>query len=137
MELLVYRMKAINYIIIISTAILIMVGCRSNPVYTPVESSNKGKEYAGRMYRDSIFLYKNKYIYQKGDTVFVVDSVIFYNDRYIRDSIYITDTLRIEIPYPVIETKEVNNLMNWQIILMVLGGALIGYIGFRLIRLFK
>lgn len=130
-------MKGLIYSVILATILSVLIGCKTQPNYVPVESSQKGKEYIDRWHRDSIFLYKNKYVYQKGDTVFIVDSVVHYKDRYLRDSVFITDTVRIEVPYPVVETKEVNRLKNWQIILMILGGVAIGYIGFKLIRYFR
>lgn len=130
-------MKGLIYSVILATILSVLIGCKTQPNYVPVESSQKGKEYIDRWRVDSIFLYKNKYVYQKGDTVFIVDSVIHYKNRYLRDSIFFTDTVRIEVPYPVIETKEVNRLKNWQIILMILGGVAIGYMGFKLIRYFR
>lgn len=130
-------MKGLIYSVILATILSVLIGCKAKPNYVPVESTQKGKEYIDRWRIDSIFLYKNKYVYQKGDTVFIVDSVVHYKDRYLRDSVFITDTVRIEVPYPVVETKEVNRLKNWQIILMILGGVAIGYIGFKLIRYFR
>jgi hypothetical protein len=61
--------------------------------------------------------------------------MLFFYSVNVRDTICITDS--IAVPYPVIETKEVNRLHTWQIVLMVLGGVLIGYLGFRLVGLFK
>lgn len=130
-------MKGLIYSVILATILSVLIGCKAKPNYVPVESTQKGKEYIDRWRIDSIFLYKNKYVYQKGDTVFIVDSVVHYKDRYLRDSVFITDTVRIKVPYPVVETKEVNRLKNWQIILMILGGVAIGYIGFKLIRYFR
>ena len=130
-------MKGLIYSVILASILSVLIGCKTQPNYVPVESSQKGKEYIDRWRIDSIFLYKNKYVYQKGDTIFIVDSVVHYKDRYLRDSVFITDTVRIEVPYPVVETKEVNRLKNWQIILMILGGVAIGYIGFKLIRYFR
>ena len=130
-------MKGLIYSVILVTILSILIGCKAKPNYVPVESTQKGKEYIDRWRIDSIFLYKNKYVYQKGDTIFIIDSVIHYKNRYLRDSVFITDTVRIEVPYPVVETKEVNRLKNWQIILMILGGVAIGYIGFKLIRYFR
>lgn len=130
-------MRGLIYTIVLATILSILIGCKAQPNYVPITSTEKGKEYIDRWHRDSIFLYKNKYVYQKGDTIFVIDSVIHYKNRYLRDSVFITDTVRIEVPYPVVETKEVNRLKSWQIILMILGGGLIGYFGFRVIRFFK
>lgn len=130
-------MKGLIYSVVLAMILSVLIGCKAQPNYVPVESSQKGKEYIDRWRIDSIYLYKNKYVYQKGDTIFIIDSVIHYKNRYLRDSIFITDTVRIEAPYPVVETKEVNRLKSWQIIFMVLGGIFIGCAGFRVIRFFK
>lgn len=130
-------MKKLIYTIIIALILSFLIGCKAKTIYVPVESVKTEKEYIDKWHRDSIFLYKNKYVYTKGDTVFIIDSVIHYRDKYIRDSIFKTDSIYIDKPYPVVEIKEVNRLENWQILLMVLGGVFVGFLGFRLYRWIK
>lgn len=130
-------MKKLIYIILFTFLLLVLIGCKTKYVHVPVETIKTEKEYIDKWHRDSIYLYKNKIVYQKGDTIFIIDSVIHYKDRYIRDSIFVTDSIKVDVPYPVVEVKEVNRLKNWQIFLMVLGGVFIGFLGYRIIRFFK
>lgn len=130
-------MKGLIYTIILATISIILIGCKAKTVYVPVESVKT--EYRDRLERDSIHLYDSIFInrWKSNDTVFLTKEKYkyLYRDKFVRDTICKTDY--IAIPYPVIETKEVNRLYSWQIILMILGCCLIGYLGFRLVRLFK
>lgn len=130
-------MKGLIYTIILATISIILIGCKAKTVYVPVESVKT--EYRDRLERDSIHLYDSIFIdrWKSNDTVFLTKEKYkyLYRDKLVRDTICKTDS--IAVPYPVVETKEVNKLKSWQIILMVLGGVLIGYLGFILVRLFK
>lgn len=130
-------MKIIIFTIIIAIIFSFMIGCKSKTVFVPVESIKT--EYKDRLERDSIYLLDSVFVerWKSNDTVFLTKEKYkyLYRDKFVRDTICKTDS--IAIPYPVIETKEVNKLHSWQIILMILGGVLIGYLGFRLFRLFK
>jgi len=126
-------MRGLIYTIIIAFIFSFMIGCRAKTVYVPVESVKT--EYRDKLIKDSIHILDSVFLYSKNDTVFFNKYQYVYRDKLIRDTICKTDS--IAVPYPVIETKEVNRLYSWQIILMVLGGVLIGWLGFRLVRLFK
>lgn len=124
-------MRKLIYILLLSCILSIVIGCKTQ--YVPIETTKT--EYKDRLERDSIYFKEFVKIYQKGDTVFR-DSIVYkYKDRQVKDTVNVTDTIRV--PYPVVETKEVNRLKNWQIILMILGGAPIIYIGFRAILFIK
>ena len=126
-------MRGLIYTIIITLIFSFMIGCKAKTVYVPVESVKT--EYRDKLIKDSIHILDSVFLYSKNDTVFFNKYQYVYRDKLIRDTICKTDS--IAVPYPVIETKEVNRLYSWQIILMVLGGVLIGYLGFRLVRLVK
>lgn len=130
-------MRIFIYTIILATISVILIGCKAKTVFVPVESVKT--EYKDRLERDSIYLLDSVFVerWKSNDTVFLTKEKYkyLYRDKFVRDTICKTDS--IAIPYPVIETKEVNRLYSWQIILMCLGGVLIGYLGFRLFRLFK
>ena len=66
-------------------------------------------EYRAKYIRDSIFQKELVRIYQKGDTVFK-DSIVYeYKNKLVKDTVNITDTIRV--PYPVKgDTIEVNKL---------------------------
>lgn len=122
---------------IIFALLLVLVclqACKTKTMYVPVETIQREKEYIDRWSRDSIYLHDSVYVEKKGDTIWLQKYKTIYKERLVRDSILITDSVRVEVPYAVVEAKEVNLLRNWQIILMCLGGILIGYVGFRVVR---
>ena len=84
-------------------------GCKSKTLYVPVESVKT--EYRDKLIRDSIFQKELVRIYQKGDTIFK-DSIVYeYKNKFVKDTVNLTDTIRV--PYPVKgDTIEVNKL-NW------------------------
>lgn len=124
-------MRNLIYIILLLCILSMVIGCRTH--YVPVETAKT--EYKDRLERDSIYFKELVKVYQKGDTVFR-DSIVYkYRDRQVKDTVNVTDTIRV--PYPITEIKEVNILKNWQILLMCLGGVLLGYVGFRIIRWIK
>lgn len=129
-------MKGLIYTIILAAISVVLIGCKAKTVFVPVSVKT---EYRDRLERDSIHLYDSIFIdrWKSNDTVFLTKEKYkyLYRDKLVRDTICKTDS--IAVPYPVIETKEVNKLHSWQIILMILGGVLIGYLGYRLVRLFK
>ena len=53
----------------------------------------------------------------------------------LKDTVNVTDTITVVKPVEV--TKEVNKLHNWQVGLMVLGGAAIALGGYKLIKFIK
>ncbi len=112
----------------------LFLSCKTKTIYVPVETQEKQKEYVDRWQRDSIYLHDSIFVEKKGDTIWLQKYKTIYKERLVRDSIFITDSIHLQVPYPVVEVKEINRLRTWQIILMCLGGVLIGYVGFRLMR---
>lgn len=117
--------------------LFLFVSCKTQLVHVPVETVKTEKEYVDRLLRDSIYIKDSVIINMKSDTVFIEKYKYLYRDRFIKDSVFITDSVRIEIPYPVEVVKEINRLRNWQIILIVLGGSAIGFLGFNILRKIK
>mgnify|MGYP003623387201 FL=1 len=125
---------------VISLLIGILLGycsCKTQLVHVPVEIIKTEKEYIDKWHRDSIYVQDSIIIKLKSDTVFIEKYKYLYRDKLVRDSIFITDSIKVDVPYPIEVVKEVNRLRNWQIILMVLGGAAIGYVGFWVVRIIK
>lgn len=128
---------AITYIVV---ALFMLNGCKSKTVYVPVESVKT--EYRDKIQLDSIYRRDSIYInrYQIGDTIFMekyIDRFV-YKNRAIKDSIFKTDS--IQVPYPVIEYKEVNRLNTFQgfqiwcgRILLLLAFIYFGYKGLKYI----
>lgn len=157
-------MRKLIYFIILTAAFLLVVGCRSNtPRYVPIDNINSSKEKEKSRIKDSIRIIeqtnikdsiriKDSTVYKVNDKGDIISKEVYqWKERY-RENNYLLNQLQIkydsllqvkqdstgvEVPYPVIEYKEVNRLKQWQIILMILGGCLIGYFVFRLVRLFK
>lgn len=130
-------MKKLIYFILALVLCSITFGCKTKLVHVPVETIKKEKEYIDRWHRDSIHVKDSIIINKAGDTIFIEKYKYIYKDKLVKDSIFIIDSIKVDVLYPVEVVKEVNLLHNWQIILMCLGGVLIGYLGFIVIRKIK
>ena len=86
-----------------------LTGC-TKTLYVPVESVRT--EYVDKLQRDSIYVYEKDSMYIKGDTVFRDRWRYKYRDKFIHDSVFIQDTIRV--PYPVEVIVKVNELHWWQ-----------------------
>lgn len=126
-------MRILIYTTILATIISFLIGCKAKTVFVPVESVKT--EYRDKYVRDSIHIKDSVIIDRNGDTIRIKEFKYIYIDKLVRDTINKTDS--INVPYPVVEYIEVNKLREWQIILMILGGVLLGYIVFKIVRLFK
>lgn len=131
------RLLYICLAIVLFFIILLCTGCRSKMTYVPIESTKT--EYVDRMIRDSIYKLDSVFLdrYQKGDTIFITKEkfVYLYKDKFIHDSIFICDT--IKVPYPVETIKETNNLTKIQqgLIGIGIGAICIGiFFGYRKIK---
>lgn len=127
-------MKYLAYVLLLST--ILLFSCKAKTIYVPVETIQKEKEFIDRWSRDSIYLRDSVYVERKGDTLWLEKYKTYYKEKIVRDSIFITDSIKVSVPYPVVEVKEINRLRSWQIILMCLGGVLIGFVGYRVVRFF-
>ena len=121
------------FIFLVCVVLLLLLSCKSKTIYVPKETLKT--EYRDKYIHDSIHYYDSIYVKEKGDTFLIEKYKYIYKDKLRTDTVCKTDS--IAIPYPVIETKEVNRLHSWQIILMILGCVLLGYLGYKLVRLFK
>ena len=81
-----------------------VLGCNTQKVFAPPETKEK-TIYKEIERVDTVFQNVYKYIYERGDTVFVRDSVLVYRYKYVTkcDTFVQVDS----IPYPVEVTKEV------------------------------
>ena len=111
---------------------LLLVGCTTTQ-YVPTEVTKI--EYKNKEIVDSIYIRDSVFIREKSDTVFLEKYRLVYRDKVITDTIIQIDS--IPIIQTIETTTEVNVLKKWQIILMVLGGILLGIIGYKLLRIIK
>ncbi|MFT3993858.1 MAG: hypothetical protein QM660_06095 [Dysgonomonas sp.] len=120
-------MKFIIYILMFFFSLL--YSCKTRTIYVPVE--NNRIEYRDHLYKDSVFLHDSIVFKVQRDTVFVEKYKYLYRNRLLRDSIFRYDS--IQVPYPVVEYKEVNKLSGFQnfqiwcgrLLLVLLGGYFI------------
>lgn len=124
-------MKRFNLVLFI-TILLSICSCASLNK-GPVETTKT--EYKYIYTTDTIIQNSTTYIKEKGDTIYIkeINEVYKYRDRV--DTCIVNDTITKVIYKDKI--VEVNKLKDWQIILMVLGGLLLGIIGYKLLRIIK
>lgn len=97
-------------LICIALCLLLLQGCRTKLIYIPQKSVRT--EYIDRIKTDSVYLHDSVMVKMKNDTVFFEKYRYLYKDRFVRDSVLISDSIRI--PYPVEVEKEVNRLSSFQ-----------------------
>jgi uncharacterized protein YuzE len=158
-------MRTIIYIICIFSLCFCAYSCKSRPpVYVPVETSNTKKDNKDRNIKDSIRIVEKTVV---KDSINIRDSIVYkvnehgeiiskeiyrWKERY-RENNYLLnhlqarydsllhvkqDSVRVEVPYPVVEYIEVNKLTGLQNFLVWCGRILIlsiiGYFGYRYIK---
>lgn len=119
--------------VILFISLLFITACttiKEIPVEVPIVKT----EYVNVHTIDTIYKDKVVHIKEKGDTVYINEKEYLYKYKSVTDTIFKTDTIT-KVKYVEVEV-EVNKLKDWQIILMVLGGILLGFCGFKLLRIF-
>ena len=124
-------MKKLLIVILVS---LLLSGCASTK-YVEVPIDRVKIEYRDRTLIDTLIRNDSVIIREKGDTIFMEKYKYLYRIKEVKDTINITDTITKVQTVEVI--KEINRVHNWQIILMVLGGAATAFGLYKLIRLIK
>ena len=127
------KLGALFWFLIIIIMIFFLTSC-SKIIYVPVESTKT--EYVNKFLRDSIYFRDSISVKEKGDSIWIYRDRYLYRDKIIRDSIFKTDS--IQVPYPVVEYKEINKLTGLQSFQIWCGRIflfiLTGYFVFRWIR---
>lgn len=100
-------------------------------MYIPIDSVKT--EYKDRLQLDSVRLYDSIYVRESNDTIRIERYKYLYRDKVIRDSVFVTDL--VQVPYPIIEYKEVNKLSTFQLFQMWCGR--IGLALLLLLAIFK
>lgn len=95
----------------IITLIFILLMCVScKPVERIVTQTEYKTEYRDRIQKDSIYVQDSVMIREKGDSVWIREVKYKYVDRFLRDTVNITDTVKINIT----DTKYVTtNKIYW------------------------
>lgn len=114
--------------------VLLLNGCTTTK-YVEVPIDRIKIEYRDKTKIDTL-IQKDSIITQlKGDTVFLEKYKYLYRIKEVRDTVAKTDTMTTVQTIEV--EKKVNELKNWQIILMVLGGGFIMLCVYKILRQFK
>lgn len=113
---------------------ILLSGCALTK-YVEVPVDRVKIEYRDRVSIDTLYRTDSIIIKEKGDTVFLEKYKYIYRVKEIKDTVNVTDTLTVVKTVEV--TKEVNKLHNWQVGLMILGGATIALGGYKLIKFIK
>lgn len=124
-------MKKLLLVILLS---IILCGCASTK-YVEVPVPQVKIEYRDRTSIDTLIQNDSIIIKEKGDTIFLEKYKYLYRTKEVKDTVNVTDTITTIKTVEVV--KEVNKLHTWQIILMVLGGAGIALLVYKLINLIK
>lgn len=120
--------------IILFTCIASLIGCKTKTVYVPVREIQTEIEMLDRWHRDSIYILDSVFLYSKNDTVFLNKYKTIYKEVVRVDSIRKDSIVYKEIPIPV--DVPVAYYPTWMIVLAIIGGGGIGYVIFRLYKLF-
>lgn len=112
------KKQSIYWLIASLFSMLLMIGCKSNPQYIPVESVKL--EFRDRLVKDYIHTRDSVIISKNGDTLKIRETS--FVDRYyaVHDSIFINDTIRVPVIVPG-ETIYINKLAWWQTALIWTG----------------
>ena len=106
-----------------------IISCTTTKIVeVPVETIKT--EYIEQVKYDSIYSKDSIYIMQKGDTIYNNKVQYLYKYKYLRDTVNITDTIPKIVT--VKDTQYINQLYNWQKLLIVIG---IGFILYWIIKL--
>lgn len=115
--------------------LLVLICSCTTTKYVEVPVEKVRTEYVDKIKYDSIYSQDSIYIREKGDTIFKDSYKYLYKYKYIKDTLNTTDTITVTKPVEV--EKEINKLYTWQILLMVMGGGLLGFLAYKLIRKIK
>lgn len=115
-------------------SLFIFISCASTK-YVEVPVDRIKIEYKDRTRIDTIIKQDSTIIRERGDTVILEKYKYLYKIKEVRDTVNLTDTITVINRVDVI--KEVNKIHNWQVILMVIGGAAIALRLYKFINRFR
>ena len=115
-------MKWLIYIIILLTLAIWFSSCRSIR-HIPIETVKHDSIYISKVLHDSIYQRDSIYVDRKGDTVLIYKDRYLYKYKNLIDTMYISRTDSIQVPYPIEK-----QLTKWQSMKLELGGWALGII---------
>lgn len=113
---------------------IVLCACTTTK-YVDVPVPQVRVEYRDRVSIDTLVQNDSVIIREKGDTVFLEKYKYIYRIKEVKDTINVTDTITVVQTVEV--TKEISKLHNWQVILMILGGAGVALMGYKFVNLIR
>lgn len=124
-------MRILTYIM----AIMLLFGSCSTVRYVEVPVDKVRIEYRDKVSIDTFIKNDSVVIKEKGDSILIEKIRYVYRIKELKDTIAVTDTIT-KVNTVTVE-KKVNELKQWQLILMIAGGAGILLTGFRIYNKLK
>lgn len=124
-------MRILTYIM----AIMLLLGSCSTTRYVEVPVDKVRIEYRDKVSIDTFIKNDSVVIKEKGDSILIEKIRYVYRIKELKDTIAVTDTIT-KVNTVTVE-KKVNELKQWQLILMIAGGAGILLTGFRIYNKLK
>lgn len=111
-----FAKRLIKYPVVYMLMIVPFVtSCKTQQATQQTISNNNSSTVTGyTRERDSIYVYEQNVVYASGDTIFVVNLKTEYRNRFISDTLKLTDTVKLENTLLQTKTKYENRLNGFQ-----------------------
>ena len=111
-----FAKRLIKYPVVYMLMIVLFVtSCKTQQATQQTISNNNSSTVTGyTRERDSIYVYEQNVVYASGDTIFVLNLKTEYRNRYISDTLKLTDTVKLENTLLQTKTKYENRLNGFQ-----------------------
>ena len=111
-----FAKRLIKYPVVYMLMIVLFVtSCKTQQATQQTISNNNSSTVTGyTRERDSIYVYEQNVVYASEDTIFVVNLKTEYRNRFISDTLKLTDTVKLENTLLQTKTKYENRLNGFQ-----------------------
>ena len=119
--------------------LLLCISCKTKYQYVEVPKETIKVEYKDKLINNSMYKMESVQIKEKNDTIYHFKTKIQYKYKYIKDTIFNTDTIKTTTIKPIEVTKEIvtNKIKLHQKIFMWLGGVFMLFIIYKLTKYIK
>lgn len=119
------------WICVIASCLFFCTGCTTTK-YVTVPEYHTDTLIQTKVLKDSVWLHDSTYIHDKGDTVLVEKWHTKYSEKLVHDTLYLSKTDSVAVPYPVPEYIE-KQLSWWQKLRINLGNIMLALIGIAVV----
>ena len=119
------------WICVIASCLFFCTGCTTTK-YVAVPEYHTDTLIQTKVLKDSVWLHDSTYIHDKGDTVLVEKWHTEYKEKLVHDTLYLSKTDSVPVPYPVPEYIE-KKLSWWQKLRLNLGNIMLALIGIAVV----